>query len=149
MQIHRTNTQVLALLLVISTFSACAQALSQNAVTTLDSTSWQLVKFQGSDDTTLTPDDRTKYTVTFNANGSVAARIDCNRGQGAWKSPGPNQLEVGPLALTRAMCPPGSLHDQIVKHWPFIRSYLIKDHHLFVSLLADGGIYEFEPMTAQ
>ena len=147
MHIHRTNTQLLALLLALLTFSACVQARSQTAVTTLDSTSWQLVKFHGSDDTMLTPDDRTKYTIAFNANGRVAVRIDCNRGQGAWKSPGPHQLEVGPLALTRAMCQPGSLHDQIVKHWPFIRSYLIKDRHLFVSLLADGGIYEFEPMT--
>ena len=149
MHIYRTKTQILALLLVISTFGACVQTLSQNAVTTLDGTPWRLVKFQGSDDTTLTPDDRIKYTIAFNANGSVAVRIDCNRGHGSWKSPGPNQLEVGPLALTRAMCPPGSLHDQIVKHWPFIRSYIIKDHHLFVSLLADGGIYEFEPVTVQ
>jgi len=53
---------------------------------------------------------------------------------------------LSPLALTRAMCPPGSLHDQIVKHWDFIRSYIIKNDHLFLSLMADGGIYEFEPI---
>ena len=41
---------------------------------------------------------------------------------------------------------PGSLHDQIVKHWDFIRSYIIKNDHLFLSLMADGGIYEFEPI---
>lgn len=39
----------------------------------------------------------------------------------------------------------GSLHDQIVKQWGNIRSYVIKDGHLFLSLIADGGIYEFEP----
>jgi para-nitrobenzyl esterase len=55
------------------------------------------------------------------------------------------QIEFGPLALTRAMCPPGSLHDQWVKQWPYIRSYVVKDGHLFLSLMADGGIYEFEP----
>jgi heat shock protein HslJ len=43
------------------------------------------------------------------------------------------------------MCPPGSLHDRIVKQWPYVRSYVMKDGHLFVSLMADGGIYEFEP----
>ena len=43
------------------------------------------------------------------------------------------------------MCPPGSLHDRIAKHWEFVRSYTIKDGHLFLSLMADGGIYEFEP----
>jgi para-nitrobenzyl esterase len=31
-----------------------------------------------------------------------------------------------------------------VKHWPYVRSYLVKGGHLYVSLMADGGIYEFE-----
>ena len=53
---------------------------------------------------------------------------------------------VRTLALTRAACPPGSLHDQIVKQWGNIRSYVLKDGHLFLSLMADGGIYEFEPI---
>jgi putative lipoprotein len=44
------------------------------------------------------------------------------------------------------MCPPGSLHDQISKNWTFVRSYIIKDGHLFLSLMADGGVYEFEPI---
>ena len=52
------------------------------------------------------------------------------------------------MALTRAMCPPGSLHDQIVKQWPNLRSYVMRHGHLFLSLMADGGIYEFEPMTS-
>jgi para-nitrobenzyl esterase len=78
----------------------------------------------------------------------VSARVDCNRGVGTWKSSGANQLEFGPLALTRAMCPPGSLHDRIAKHWLSVRSYIIKDGHLFLSLMADGGIYEFEPTSA-
>ncbi|MET0212398.1 MAG: META domain-containing protein [Vicinamibacterales bacterium] len=110
-------------------------------------TTWQLVRFQGSDDRVLTPDDRTKYTLEFSSDGSLNARIDCNRGRGSWKSSGPSQLQFGPLALTRALCPPGSLHDQIVKQWPFISSYVMKDGRLFLSLMADGGIYEFEPLT--
>ena len=104
------------------------------------------MKFQGSDDTTLTPDDRSKYTIEFGTGGQLTARIDCNRGRGTWKSSGPNQLQFGPLALTRAKCPAGSLHDQMVKQWSFIRSYVTKDGHLFLSLMADGGIYEFEPI---
>jgi uncharacterized lipoprotein YbaY len=111
----------------------------------LTGTSWQLVKFEGGDDTTLTPDDGTKYTIEFGADGRLNARIDCNRGRGTWTSSGSNQLQFGPLALTRATCPAGSLHDHIVKQWNYIRSYLIRDRHLFLSLMADGGIYEFEP----
>jgi para-nitrobenzyl esterase len=126
------------------------QALSQSSSTSsgnLGGTSWQLVKFQGGDGKTLTPDDKAKYTITFESNGRVRARIDCNRGSGTWKSAGPNQLEFGPLALTRAMCRPPSLHDRITKDWKYVRSYVIKDGHLFLSLMADGGIYEFEPLA--
>jgi uncharacterized lipoprotein YbaY len=126
--------------------SASAQTRSGRATAGLGGTSWRLVKFQGSDDKTLEPDDKAKYTVAFKTDGTLTARIDCNRGRGTWKSSGPNQLAFGPLALTRAMCPPGSLHDRVVKDWPFVRSYVIKDGHLFLSLMADGGIYEFEPI---
>ena len=146
----RTLHAVLTLtgsLLLLAACGAPTQISPPSAALQLGGTSWQLVKFQGGDGKTLTPDDKAKYTITFGADGSVSARIDCNRGRGTWKSSGPNQLQFGPLALTRAMCPPGSLHDQIVKHWDYIRSYIIKDGHLFLSLMADGGIYEFEPIA--
>jgi len=112
----------------------------------LQGTSWQLVRFRGGDDSTLTPDDRAKYTIEFGADGRLTARVDCNRGRGTWTSQGSNQLQFGPLALTRAQCPAGSLHDQIVKQWSSIRSFVIKDGHLFLALMADGGTYEFEPL---
>lgn len=111
----------------------------------LAGTAWQLVRFEGGDDSVLTPDDSSRYTLQFDEDGSVSARLDCNRGRGTWKSDSPGHLEFGPLASTRAMCPPGSLHDHIVKQWPYIRSYVLKDGHLFLALMADGGIYEFEP----
>ena len=134
---------------IVQPASTSTQAISSPAAPSgsLAGTSWQLVKFQGGDDTILAPDDGTKYTIEFAAGGRLIARVDCNRGQGAWKSSGPNQIEFGPLALTRAQCPPGSLHDQIVKQWSNIRSYVIKDGHLFLSLMADGGIYEFQPVA--
>jgi para-nitrobenzyl esterase len=137
----------LALVLFVVSLVApgCAQLSPQDAPAKLVGTSWQLVKFQGGDGAVLTPDDKSKYTLGFADDGVVTARIDCNRARGGWKLPGPNQLEFGPMAITRAQCPPGSLHDQIVKQLPHVRSYLIKDGHLFLSLMADGGIYEFEP----
>ena len=111
----------------------------------LAGTSWQLVRFQGSDDSALTPDDRSKYTIAFGADGQVTARIDCNRGRGTWKLSGVSQVALGPLAMTRAQCPAGSMHDQIVKQWTSIRTYLLREGRLFLLLMADGGAYEFEP----
>ena len=122
---------------------ACVQMAPQ--ANDLAGTAWQLVRFQGGDDKVLVADDPARYTLTFSADGSLNARIDCNRGRGSWKSPEKGRLELGPMALTRAMCPPGSLHDHIVKQLPHVRSYLIRDGRLFLGLMADGGIYEFAP----
>ena len=131
----------------LAAFVANRQSSAPTPSASLAGTAWQLVKFQSSDDTVLTPDDRTKYTIEFASGGRLTARVDCNRGRGTWKSSGANQIVFGSLALTRAKCPPSSLHDQIVKQWGNIRSYVIQDGRLFLSLMADGGIYEFEPMS--
>jgi para-nitrobenzyl esterase len=124
----------------------CAQLASPTKVDDLSDASWQLVRIQGGDDSVVVPDDKSKYTLAFATDGSVAARIDCNRGRGTWKSSAPNLLELGPIALTRAMCRPGSLHNRMVRQLPFVRSYVIQNGRLFLSLMADGGIYEFEPV---
>jgi para-nitrobenzyl esterase len=124
--------------------AGCAQFASKGAPPSLGGTSWQLVKFQGGDGTVLTPDDKAKYTLAFAPDGVMSARVDCNRARAGWKSSGPNQLEFGPMAATRAQCPPGSLHDQIMRQLPNVRSYVVKGGHLYLSLMADGGIYEFE-----
>lgn len=70
----------------------------------LAGTSWQLVKFQGGDNSVLMPDDKTKYTLASGADGFVSARLGCNRGRGTWKSGGRNQIEFG-------------------RQWPHVRSY--------------------------
>jgi para-nitrobenzyl esterase len=139
---------LLAPLLAAFACSARTETSPRDVTAELGGSSWQLVRFQGSDGKTLTPDDKAKYTIAFGNDGGVSARIDCNRGSGTWKSAGPNQLQFGPLALTRAMCPPGSMHDRIAKDWELVRSYTMKDGHLFLALMADGGIYEFEPTGA-
>lgn len=142
---HTLTAAVGTAVTLLLTVSASAQTPDPP---TLTGTSWQLVRFQGGDDTVLTPSDGSRYTITFGDDGRVSARIDCNRGSGTWTSSRPGQLAFGPMALTRAMCPPGSMHDKIAKDWTYVRSYVVKDGHLFLALMADGGIYEFEPIPA-
>jgi para-nitrobenzyl esterase len=91
----------------------------------------------------LQPDDRSRYTLAFQPEGIVTARIDCNRARGGWKSPAAGRLEFGPMAATRAQCAPGSLHDTVMRQLPFVRSYVIRDGRLHLSLMADGGTLEF------
>ena len=128
---------------------AAALALAACATGTdpvgLGGTAWQLVKFQGSDGKTLAPDDSAKYTIEFFADGSVAMRIDCNRGRGSWKSARPSQLEFGPMAVTRVACPPAPLEERFARDMGYVRSYVVRNQRLFLALMADGGTYEFEP----
>lgn len=124
-------------------------AFGQSAASQLSSSSWRLVKFQSGGGKIITPDDSSKYTVTFNADNTVSVRIDCNRGHGAWRSTGANQIRFGPMALTRAFCPPGPLNDRIPRDWEDIRSYMLRDGHLFLWLMADAGHYEFEPWAGK
>jgi heat shock protein HslJ len=146
----RFSRTILGFLVVLaSTAPAATSDQPQSAASPLAGTSWRLVRFQGGDGAVLTPDDSSKYTIAFDKTGNLSARIDCNRGRGTWASSGPGAVLFSPLALTRAMCPPGSLHDQIARQWTNIRSYMMKDGHLFLSLMADGGTYEFEPATTQ
>ena len=117
--------------------------------TGLAGTSWKLVRFQGGDGTTLTPDDGSKYTIEFKPEGRLAARLDCNRVTGTWKSDTANQLELGRLDSSRKDCPSEALlRERLTRDWTYVRSYVLKDGHLFVSLMADGGIYEFAPLAA-
>jgi para-nitrobenzyl esterase len=137
------RTSALAAALVLG----CAQAPQPATTGGLTGVVWQLVKFRGGDGTVLTPVGE-KYTLEFGADGRVNARVACNRGTGGYKTDGKSQIEFGPMAVTRAMCPPGSmdLHDHVLKQLPHVRSYVMKDGHLFLSLMADGGIFELEPI---
>ncbi len=143
---QRTSiNSALLLLLLTCAWSLQAQPPSSATTSDLSGPTWQLLKFQGGDGKTLAPTGNAKYTLIFTNDGHVNAQLDCNRGRGMWKSSARNQLEFGPLALTRAMCPPGSLDTQIAAQLSNVRSYTLKGGHLFLSLMADGGTYEFEP----
>jgi len=133
------------LVLVLATCGASAQT-PQVARSRLTGTAWQLVRVEGPGGKAVTPSDTTKYTIEFQTDDRVSARIDCNGGRGRWKSSGTSQIEFGPLGLTRVKCPPGSLDDRMVKDWEAIRSYAIKGNHLFLSLTSGNGTYEFRPL---
>lgn len=110
----------------------------------LDGTSWQLVEIVSMNDTVDKPEDRSKYTLDFQADGRAAIRADCNRGTGTWSADG-SQLEFGPIASTRALCPPGSISEKYLAQFGWVRSFVMREGHLFLATMADGSIIEFEP----
>jgi len=112
----------------------------------LEGTAWRLLNIASMDDTLDVPDDPDKYTLEFGADGRAAMRADCNRGAGEWSSDNPPQLTFGPIAATRALCPPPSISEKYLAQFEWVRSYTMKDGHLFLATMADGAIIEFEPL---
>lgn len=117
----------------------------------LAGTSWQLLSIQSMDDAkgTTRIAKPEQFTLRFDAQGRVSMRLDCNRGMGSWQavSAGDDSgtLTFGPIAATRALCPPPRLYERVVRDLAYVRSYLLKDGKLYMSLMADGGIYEWRP----
>jgi heat shock protein HslJ len=144
----RMMLALVSVAIIASLMSAVTFAGMQKSNSSLSGTSWQLVKFQGPDEKTFAPDDRSKYTITFGSNGRVTVRVDCNRGSSTWKVAA-NELQFGSWSRTNAKCGAGSLHDQIVTEGADVHNFDLKDGKLFLFGMPRGGYYELEPMPGQ
>jgi heat shock protein HslJ len=95
----------------------------------------------------VTVDAPDKYTIRFDKTGKVAVKADCNRGTTSYTASADRTIELKPMALTRAMCPPGSLSDRFVKEVTRATSYFLKDGDLYLQLPVDSGTLRFRRQT--
>jgi heat shock protein HslJ len=120
------------------------------ALTTLAGSSWRLAAIQSMDDVqgTSAPPAGQTYRVTFGADGRAAFILNCNRAIAGWSSERSADGRSGSLAftavaMTRALCPPPSLDIRLARDLEYVRSYLLGDGTLSMSLMADGGVYQW------
>jgi para-nitrobenzyl esterase len=97
------------------------------------------------DDRRWEPEDPGRYTLVFDSGGQAFLQLDCNRGRSTWTSDTDGQLRFGPVASTNALCDDGQRSERYAAQLEFVRSYLLRDGHLFLATLADGAILEFRP----
>ena len=102
---------------------------------------WQLESFQqdGGGPSPPVPNPAL-YTVRFNADGSLAARADCNRCAGGYQLTGA-RMTIDPLACTLAACPLPSLGEQFTAALTRVSSYVQTPSELV--LAHDGGALRF------
>lgn len=119
----------------------------------LSDVTWRLVEFQSMDDAqgTMRPSDPSKYTMKLGTDGSAAFQLDCNRGMGSYTSTKAQDglsgsISFSVLAVTKALCPEPSMGEKIAMDTQYMRGWLLRDGKLNVSLMADGGIYVWEPV---
>ena len=137
---------------VALTASSCGSAAAADP---LNGTRWQLIGIDSmapDEQPNTTIDDPSKYIVTFGDDGRAAFQVDCNRGSSTWQfsssAPDSGSLTFGPIALTRMFCPQPSHDAEVVAALGRVRSYLIADGKLHLSLEADSGIMHWQPSTA-
>lgn len=140
-----------AALTVLAIVSGCALPTA-TAPPSLADTTWALVSIRSVDDRqgTTRLDDPARFTLRFGADGRAAMKLDCNRGMATWQAtPAADgrsgSLGFGPIAGTRAMCPPPHLDERVIRDLANVSGYRFADGRLFLTLKADGGIYEWRP----
>jgi heat shock protein HslJ len=125
------------------------------AAAALGGTEWRLIEIQSMDDAvgTRKPAPDAVYTMRLAQDGTVNMVLNCNRANGTWTATpsadgASGQFTFGPLAATRALCPPPSLDEEISGQAQYIRGYLLRDGNLYLTLMADGGIWAWEPIES-
>ena len=103
---------------------------------------WQLESFAPPVGPAVVVTDPSLYTVRFGADGTLAARADCNRCAGPYRITG-GALTVGPLACTLAECPVPTLGHQFTTTLSRVASYVQTPDELV--LTGDAGTLHFRP----
>jgi len=118
------------------------------AAPALIGTTWAWQKTIMSDDKRFAPGAPARYTVTFGADGRMAVQADCNRGAGGYElDEAQRRIRTGPMALTRAMCPEGSLDTVFAQQLSRIQGWLFEGPGLVLTLDYDSGSMFFRAVA--
>lgn len=103
---------------------------------------WQWQRTQRGSEPAIVPDAPERYTLDFQPGGRVIVRADCNRGSGSYVLDG-TSLNFGPLALTRAMCPPGSLDAEFLRGLAAASTHADNGRELVLTFAGNAGSMRF------
>jgi heat shock protein HslJ len=97
---------------------------------------WHLTKIAHGNEPPIVPTAPSRYTVQFGDDGTLSLLADCNRGRGSYAAD-PPKVHVGPAAITRMRCPPGSLDSIFLRDLSAAATFEIDDGELHV-MTGDG-----------
>ncbi len=94
---------------------------------------WHMTKAVHGNDPPVVPKDPSQvHRCSSVTDGTLSLLADCNRGRGSY-SADPPKLHVGPAAITRMMCPPGSLDTIFLRDLSAAATFDIDDGELHVT----------------
>ncbi len=119
-----------------------ADTATDSTPSELRGTSWRWVGVTSAVES-FAVDQSDRYTLAFIEGDRIALRADCNRGTGPVASPAPGALVIGPLAMTRAKCPSGSLSERFARDVSRAVRFAIRGGELHLELPNDLGVLRF------
>jgi heat shock protein HslJ len=131
---RRNSIAMLAVLLFVR---SCAHAEEGFLGTT-----WRWQSTLSKNNTALRPEVPENYTLTFAADDTVNARVDCNQMGGTFLRDGPS-LSIQLTHGTLAMCPPGSLDTKFKRQISEVRHMLLDGNTLRLDLAGDRATMTF------
>lgn len=105
---------------------------------------WQWEQTIYGDDQKAVPADPARYTLTFNPDGTLAIRADCNRAGGTYTVEG-QHIEITVTHSTMAACPPDSRERHFLKDLSAAAIFFFKEGRLCLDLKYDSGTMRFKP----
>jgi len=116
------------------------------APSALSQGTWQWLRSEYSDDSTVAVGEPEKYTVQFGPDGRVNVQADCNRGSGSYTVNG-SLLSLSEIALTRVACPPGSQDAVFLRDLAGVVTFVFDGPNLVLNLKLDAGNMVFGPAS--
>mgnify|MGYP001345730368 CR=1 FL=1 len=93
----------------------------------------------------ITINDPTRYTITFNADGTINYQADCNVGGGTYTTGEGGALTITLGFSSMAFCGPGSLDQVYLGGLTNAMNYRIEEGNLVIDMLYESGSLVFSP----
>ena len=109
---------------------------------------WQWVSFHSGKEA-FDIEHPERYTIAFEEDGIAFIQADCNRGSGSVTTDGPGTITIGPIALTKMLCPPESHGDLFVQSLEHAVLYFFQDVTLYIERPIESGTLGFERVSPE
>ena len=129
--------------LLMLVLSSTQFSLAQKEDIALEGTNWQLRNMKVLGGFLFTPDDPSLYRLNFRTENRLTGTSDCNTITGSYfqESTG---FRFDPFVSTRKLCPPGSLHNNLVLILKDVNAIEFRDGKMYMTNGYEGVELEFE-----
>lgn len=129
--------------LLIIALNYAQASLAQEEVINLEGTNWQLTSMKVLGGFLFIPTDPSQYRLNFRTDNRLTGTSDCNSITGAYFQES-TEFRFDPFVSTRKLCPPGSLHNNLVLILKDVNSIEFRVGRMYMTNGYQGVELEFE-----